>query len=79
MMKGMIFAWMSHLHVLEWFLSSGLETALILEDDMDWDQRLRSVQTRRAASSFRSLFNTAPTSSPSSPSPSSYYYGSPSD
>ena len=62
------------------FLSSGLQTALILEDDMDWDQRLRSVQIPRAASSFRSLFNTTTSSSsPSSPSPSSYYYGSPSD
>jgi hypothetical protein len=47
---------------------------------MDWDQRLRSVQIPRAASSFRSLFNTTTSSSsPSSPSPSSYYYGSPSD
>ncbi len=26
------------------FLESGLETALILEDDVDWDIRLRSVQ-----------------------------------
>lgn len=62
------------------FLSSGLETALILEDDVDWDQRLRSFQIPRAAS-FRFLFNTttATATSPSSPSSSSYYYGSPSD
>ena len=61
-------------------LSSGLETALILEDDMDWDQSLRGFQIPRVASSFRSLFTTTTTTttSPSSPSPS-YYYGSPSD
>ncbi|OCK76876.1 glycosyltransferase family 25 protein [Lepidopterella palustris CBS 459.81] len=71
MTKGMIFAWLSHLRVLEWFLSSGLETALIMEDDMDWDIRLRSQQIPRVAAAFRTLFNlTYP-----SPSPSDFYYG----
>ena len=35
------------------FLDSGLDTALILEDDVDWDIRLRSVQVPRAASAAR--------------------------
>jgi hypothetical protein len=37
------------------FLDSGLETALILEDDVDWDIRLRSAQIPLAASAFRQL------------------------
>jgi hypothetical protein len=37
------------------FLDSGLETALILEDDVDWDIRLRSVQIPLAASAARQL------------------------
>jgi hypothetical protein len=37
------------------FLDSGLETALILEDDVDWDIRLRSVQIPLAASAVRQL------------------------
>lgn len=38
------------------FLDSGLETALILEDDVDWDIRLRSVQIPLAASAVRRRF-----------------------
>lgn len=37
------------------FLDSGLETALILEDDVDWDIRLRSLQIPLAASAARRL------------------------
>lgn len=37
------------------FLDSGLETALILEDDVDWDVRLRSVQVPLAASAARTV------------------------
>lgn len=35
------------------FLNSGLETALILEDDVDWDIRLRNVQIPLAANAAR--------------------------
>ncbi|KAF2494053.1 hypothetical protein BU16DRAFT_512313 [Lophium mytilinum] len=56
----MIAAWMSHLRVLEWFLSTDLETAMILEDDMDWDMRARSLQVPRAATALRALFNATP-------------------
>lgn len=38
------------------FLESGLETALILEDDVDWDIRLRTVQVPRIAAATRTLF-----------------------
>lgn len=37
------------------FLDSNLETALILEDDVDWDIRLRSVQIPLAASAARQI------------------------
>ncbi|KAK8105804.1 hypothetical protein PG999_009163 [Apiospora kogelbergensis] len=37
-------AWVAHLHMLEYFIASGLETALIVEDDFDFDTRLRTEQ-----------------------------------
>jgi hypothetical protein len=48
------------------FLDSGLETALILEDDVDWDIRLRSVQIPLAASAVRTLMP------PAKPQPSRF-------
>ncbi|ORY13161.1 hypothetical protein BCR34DRAFT_481549 [Clohesyomyces aquaticus] len=53
--RGSILAWLGHRNALQWFLDSGLETALILEDDVDWDIRLRSVQIPLAASAARSM------------------------
>lgn len=47
------------------FLDSGLETALILEDDVDWDIRLRSVQIPLAASAARQLLPPQQSSHPS--------------
>lgn len=38
------------------FLDSGLQTVLILEDDVDWDVRLRRVQIPLAANAARMLF-----------------------
>ncbi|KAK7186139.1 hypothetical protein DPSP01_000791 [Paraphaeosphaeria sporulosa] len=52
---GSILAWMGHLNVLQWFLDSGLETALVLEDDLDWDIRLRNIQIPLAANAARTL------------------------
>lgn len=49
--EGSVKAWLSHHLVLQAFLDSGLETALIFEDDVDWDIRLRTQQvplTQRA-------------------------------
>jgi len=57
---GSIKAWMSHHLVLREFLESGLETALIFEDDVDWDIRLRTQQiplAQRAAASLTDATN----------------------
>ncbi|PVI05268.1 glycosyltransferase family 25 protein [Periconia macrospinosa] len=54
---GSILAWLGHRNALQWFLDSGLETALILEDDVDWDIRLRTVQAPLAARAARSLLS----------------------
>ncbi|KAF2686686.1 glycosyltransferase family 25 protein [Lentithecium fluviatile CBS 122367] len=53
--KGSVLAWMGHHNVLQWFLDSDLETVLVLEDDVDWDIRLRSVQIPLAARAARSV------------------------
>ncbi|KAJ4343522.1 hypothetical protein N0V87_000289 [Didymella glomerata] len=53
--RGSILAWLGHHNALRWFLDSGAETALILEDDVDWDIRLRSIQIPLAASAARQL------------------------
>ncbi|KAF2088278.1 glycosyltransferase family 25 protein [Saccharata proteae CBS 121410] len=53
--RGTVLAWLSHFYTLKWFLDSGLETALILEDDVDWDIRLRTVQIPEAAAAMRSM------------------------
>ncbi|KAL1311588.1 hypothetical protein AAFC00_001704 [Neodothiora populina] len=68
--NGSIRAWLSHNVVLKAFLESGLETALILEDDVDWDIRLRTIQTPIAAAGARSILP---------PAEERYYWGHPSD
>lgn len=52
---GTVKAWLSHHVVLREFLSSGQETALIFEDDVDWDIRLKSIQVPLAQRAARSL------------------------
>ncbi|KAF2817182.1 uncharacterized protein BDZ99DRAFT_362918, partial [Mytilinidion resinicola] len=54
---GSIYAWLGHNNALQWFLKSGLETALILEDDVDWDIQLRSLQVPLAANAARSMLS----------------------
>ncbi|KAI9664227.1 MAG: hypothetical protein M1831_002406 [Alyxoria varia] len=44
---------LGHLNALKWFVDSGMETALILEDDVDWDIELRTKQIPRLAQSLR--------------------------
>ncbi|KAK7542613.1 uncharacterized protein J3D65DRAFT_614392 [Phyllosticta citribraziliensis] len=63
--NGTALAWLSHVRALQSFLSSDAQTALILEDDVDWDIRLRTVQIPRLAEAVRTL----------SPPESSSYYG----
>ncbi|CAK3839836.1 Hypothetical predicted protein [Lecanosticta acicola] len=46
---------LGHINALEWFLDSGVETALIIEDSADWDVELRSSQIPAAAAAVREL------------------------
>jgi hypothetical protein len=72
-MTGTVKAWLSHHVVLRGFLESGQETALIFEDDVDWDIRLKSVQVPLAQRAARSLRKT------SNVDPSVYPWGAPQD
>ncbi|KAI9685744.1 MAG: hypothetical protein M1822_004304 [Bathelium mastoideum] len=53
--RGSALAWLGHLNALRWFVKSGLQTALIMEDDVDWDIRLRTVQIPKVAAGLRQL------------------------
>lgn len=53
--RGSALAWLGHLNALRWFLSTDLETALILEDDVDFDIHLRTTQIPQAAAAMRKL------------------------
>lgn len=68
--NGSVRAWLSHNLVLNEFLKSGLESALIMEDDVDWDIRLRTQQVPLAATAARSLLP---------PASEEYYWGHPDD
>ncbi|KAK4947278.1 hypothetical protein LTR66_014204 [Elasticomyces elasticus] len=59
MLNGSIKAWLSHRLVLQAFLDSGLETALIFEDDIDWDIRIRTTQVPLAAAAARALLSSS--------------------
>ncbi|KAL8414586.1 hypothetical protein RB594_005713 [Gaeumannomyces avenae] len=49
--KGNVGSWRAHMNVLRTIVEEGLETALILEDDIDWDVRLKAqLQTFSLAS-----------------------------
>ncbi|PVH93728.1 glycosyltransferase family 25 protein, partial [Periconia macrospinosa] len=71
--RGSALAWLGHLNALKKFLSTPHETALILEDDADWDIALRSSEVPLAAAALRHLFDTASTA-PSSPEPQQYQH-----
>ncbi|KAK5162926.1 uncharacterized protein LTR77_011087 [Saxophila tyrrhenica] len=53
--RGSALAWLGHLNALQWFLSSDLESVMILEDDVDWDIHLRTTQIPTAAAAVRQL------------------------
>ncbi|KAF2140321.1 glycosyltransferase family 25 protein [Aplosporella prunicola CBS 121167] len=55
--RGSALAWMGHLNALQWypFLRSGLETAIILEDDVDWDIHLRTRQVPLVSENLQAL------------------------
>ncbi|KAI4770619.1 hypothetical protein E4T44_13956, partial [Aureobasidium sp. EXF-8845] len=66
--RGSALAWMGHLNVLRWFLDSGLETMLVMEDDVDWDIHLRTSQVPKVAAAMRTLLIEQQSDQPSSPS-----------
>ncbi|OLL24578.1 Procollagen galactosyltransferase 1 [Neolecta irregularis DAH-3] len=47
--NGVWGCWRSHMNALNEFLRSGLETALIIEDDLDWDIHLKETLSTAAA------------------------------
>ncbi|TLD20685.1 hypothetical protein PspLS_08631 [Pyricularia sp. CBS 133598] len=49
--KGNVGSWRAHINVLRSIVEQGLTTALILEDDVDWDVRLKSQLQLFAAAS----------------------------
>ncbi|UNI13393.1 hypothetical protein JDV02_000141 [Purpureocillium takamizusanense] len=53
--KGSLLAWLGHLHALQQFLDSGADTALFLEDDVDWDIRLRTTQAPLVSAAVRQV------------------------
>ena len=55
--RGSAMAWLGHRNVLEKFLKSTDETALIIEDDIDWDTRLRTKQIPQTAYAIRELLD----------------------
>lgn len=53
--KGSVLAWLGHRNALQTFLRSNDNTALIMEDDVDWDVRLRQDQIPQTAYAIREL------------------------
>lgn len=53
--RGSALAWLGHRNVLSEFLKTRHDTALILEDDVDWDTQLRSKQIPQTAYAIREL------------------------
>ncbi|MCJ1259563.1 hypothetical protein MMC24_007402 [Lignoscripta atroalba] len=51
---GNALAWLGHVHILKSFLQTDLTTALIIEDDSDWDLSIRQ-QTLPLATAIRNL------------------------
>lgn len=57
--KGSAKAWMAHLDLLKFVIASGPETALIIEDDVDWDVEIKS-QMRLVSDNIRNYMTTVP-------------------
>ena len=53
--KGSALAWLGHLNALKQFLTDGGDTALILEDDVDFDTHIRTQQIPQTAYAIREL------------------------
>src|SRR4051812_28541604 len=59
------------------FLESGAETALFLEDDVDWDVRLRSLQAPLVAGAMRTALQPESSGADNLEDRTEYPYGSP--
>ena len=55
--RGSALAWLGHRNALEEFLKGTDDTALIMEDDVDWDTRLRTQQIPQTAYAIRELLD----------------------
>lgn len=55
--NGSALAWLGHLHALRQFLATSQETALVIEDDVDWDISVRTHQIPLLAASIRALLS----------------------
>jgi hypothetical protein len=62
--QGSMLAWLGHLNAIQWFLSTKLETVLILEDDVDFSAVLRTAQIPLASRAFNKLMNTSDPTKP---------------
>ena len=40
--RGSALAWLAHLDMIKYFIASDLDTAMILEDDVDWDLAIKA-------------------------------------
>ncbi|KAI0424416.1 glycosyltransferase family 25 protein [Xylaria sp. FL1042] len=56
---GSAMAWMGHLDLLKYVIASGLETAFIVEDDVDWDVRIKE-QMKLISDNVRLYTQTSP-------------------
>ena len=54
--QGAALAWLAHLDLVKYFIMSDYDTALILEDDVDWDVNIKE-QTVRIAEAVRAYTN----------------------
>jgi len=73
--RGSAMAWLGHLNALKWFLTQPYETALIIEDDVDWDIHIRSHQIPLTARAFHALLSrdVPPEKAPPRPSTSNFW------
>jgi hypothetical protein len=58
--QGAALAWLAHIDLVKYFIMSDYDTALILEDDVDWDVHIKE-QTVRIAEAVRSYTNVTET------------------
>lgn len=58
--QGAALAWLAHIDLIKYFIMSDYDTALILEDDVDWDVKIKE-QTVRIAEAVRTHTNVTET------------------